>query len=193
MAIRLAKRALPPGLPGLLYLTDPVRSPNILKTASHLPHGSGIIYRHFGAADRLTTAAQLRALCWQRRLYFMIGNDAELAQRTQADGVHWAESQMHESKYWTGKFKIMTSAAHSIYAIKRAKKLNLDAVLVSTVFASNSPSASPHLGAVRFRHLSRNAAMPVYGLGGITAQNAGHISSVSGLASISGIEKAFGA
>jgi thiamine-phosphate pyrophosphorylase len=67
---------------------------------------------------------------------------------------------------------IATSAAHSRAAIARARRLGIDAVIVSTVFPSRSPTAGPAMGALRFRQLSREAPLPVYALGGVDAHNA---------------------
>jgi thiamine-phosphate pyrophosphorylase len=67
---------------------------------------------------------------------------------------------------------IETSAAHSRAAITLAKRRGIDAVIVSTVFPSRSPTAGPAMGPVRFRLLSRGAALPVYPLGGVDALNA---------------------
>lgn len=68
---------------------------------------------------------------------------------------------------------IETAAAHSRAAVAQAARLGVDAVLVSAVFPSRSPSAGPPLGALRFRQLVRAATIPVYALGGIDASNAG--------------------
>jgi thiamine-phosphate pyrophosphorylase len=62
-------------------------------------------------------------------------------------------------------------------AIAHAMRLGVDAVIVSAVFPSASPSARKPIGALRFRILARSAGLPTYALGGITADNAGRVGS----------------
>ncbi len=179
-------------LPRLFYLTDPVRTPDPARTARQLPAGTVIIYRHFGAADRLVVARRLAKIAIRRRLHLLISGDPKLARAVGATGVHWPESYIRQARYWTGHFRLQTISAHSRIAIARAATNGADAALVSTVFASFSPSSGPEMGPVRFRQLARHAALPLIGLGGVNPGNAGAISGVAAIAAIDGIESAFG-
>ncbi|MEM9842506.1 MAG: thiamine phosphate synthase, partial [Pseudomonadota bacterium] len=62
----------------------------------------------------------------------------------------------------------------------------VNAVLLSTVFVSNSSSAGAPIGAVRYRQLARSSPMPLYALGGVNAENAQRVADVSALAAIEG-------
>lgn len=64
----------------------------------------------------------------------------------------------------------MTAAAHGEAAIRRARMAGCGAVIVSTVFASNSASAGRPMGPIRFAALVRRAGLPVYALGGVNAK-----------------------
>jgi thiamine-phosphate pyrophosphorylase len=55
--------------------------------------------------------------------------------------------------------------------------LGVDAVFVSAIFPSQSPSAGKPLGPLKFRQLARAACIPVYALGGINARNAARATS----------------
>lgn len=155
-------------LPRALWLTDPVRTPDILRIVQRLPRGMGVIWRHFGEPDRLETGRALSRLCKQRGLVLLVSADPALAARIGADGVHWPEARL------TGRraHGIETASAHSAQAIARARRLGVDAVIVSAVFPSRSPSAGKPLGALRFRQLARKAGLPVYALGGLNPRNA---------------------
>lgn len=72
-------------------------------------------------------------------------------------------------------------------AVRRATEIGMDAALVSTVFPSNSPSASRPMGPARFRLLAQTAPLPVYALGGVNPSNAGQVASFAGLAAIDGL------
>lgn len=188
-AARCARRALG-DLPPVLFLTDPQRTPDLLDIAQALPSGWGVIYRHFGAPEAEAMARALIATGRRRGICVLL-TDAAMAARLGADGVHWPERHAAQSRRWTGRFRLMTASAHSRQALARAAALPVDAVLVSTVFASASPSASAPRGALRLRLMARGAACPVYGLGGIDAGNAGRIACHAGLAMIGGIADAF--
>lgn len=190
-AARQAKVALGPSHPALIYLTDPDRSKDPIGVATRLPAGSAVIYRHFGAANRVDIARGLRAstICSGCRL--LIANDPELAMIVKADGVHWPERQLHMAKYWRRRFNIMTASAHSVAALQSSSVRFVDAALFSTVFASSSPSASSPIGALKFRTIGRSSPLPVYALGGVTGNNAQSVAEAGGIAAISGMEDVF--
>ena len=186
ISAEVSRRHLPAPLPGLFVLTDPHRLPDPLAVAAHLFEGAGLIYRHFGAPDRHDTAKALARLARAKGFTLLIGNDPELAQSTGASGVHWPEANLDQAKGWKAKFKLMTAAAHSLPAMTRAQNTGLDAVLVSSVFPSSSPSAGPPIGPDTLRNWITTAQIPTYGLGGVTTENMNEINTFAGIAMIGG-------
>jgi len=179
-------------LPRAFFVTDPVRTPDPLATVNRLPRGMGVIWRHFGESTRLATGLALARACRRRGLVLLVANDPALANRIGAAGVHWPERQLRAVRpRWPGM--IETAAAHSRAAIARACARGVDAVLLSAVFPSRSPSAGPPLGPIRFNRLCRAAPLPVYALGGIGAENAGHVMAhAAGWAAIDAVRDAWG-
>lgn len=114
----------------------------------------------------------------------LIGQDAGLARRVGADGVHLPERLAHRA--WALKRSsprwIVTVAAHS----PRAARAGADAVVVSAAFASRSPSAGRPLGPVRLAALVRHAGRPAYALGGVDNSTARRLRDVGlvGLAAV---------
>lgn len=188
-AIRQVREHFSAYLPPAFFLTDPKRVPNPLAVIPALPEGTGVIYRHFGAKDRAKTAAKLQALCAKENRLLLIAADPNLARTVGADGVHWPEARLSEARHWRGRFFIQTASAHSIRAIHKIDRAGLDAALVSTVFASRSPSASAPMRAHKFRQMTQTNPLPIYGLGGLSAQNAASIAKYGGLAAIEGLLK----
>jgi thiamine-phosphate pyrophosphorylase len=161
---------------------------------ARLPAGAAVIYRAFGSEAAETEGRALRQLARARRLVFLVGADAELATRLGADGVHLPERLMHlaprlrqGNPNW-----LITTAAHDPRAIAAAGLLRLDAVLVSAVFVSESPSAGKPLGTLRFATLVRQARLPVIALGGIDVVTAVRLanSGAAGLAAIGSLIEA---
>jgi thiamine-phosphate pyrophosphorylase len=173
----------------MLFLTDPARVADPVAVAARLPRGAAVIYRHFGAADRVRTALALQAVCRQRGLLLLIGSDEKLARQLGADGVHLAERQTTRRCGFRG---IVTAAAHSRQAAVRAKAAGARAVLLSPVFPSASPSAGQPLGPLRARALAKACPLPCYALGGVNRRTAGSLvgSAFIGLAAVAGFAKA---
>ena len=194
-AARLAKSARTKSgraLPRAFFLTDPVRTPDPLKVVKRLPRGFGVIWRHFGESTRLATGHALARACRRRGLVLLVANDPKLARRIGAAGVHWPERQLRGIRpRWPGQ--IETASAHSRAALARARLHGVDAVLLSAVFPSRSPSAGPPLGAQRFSRLALAAPLPVYALGGIAPDNAARIAKhAAGWAAIEAVVEAWG-
>ena len=176
-------------LPRILFFTDPERTPDIGAVAARLPVGSAVVFRGFGAEDAVAQALALRALTRRLGLKLLIGADADLARRVEADGVHLPERLAHRA----GPLKrsrpgwIVTAAAHSVRAARRA--VGVDAVVLSVAFPSASRSAGPAMGPVRLATALRAAGRPAYALGGISELTAARVSHLrlTGLAAVSGV------
>ncbi len=178
-------------LPRLLFLTDPVRTPDPQAVLAALPPEVGVIYRPFGAPDAVETGRRLAAMARRRGLILMVGADPDLALAIGAHGLHLPERMAHQlpalraaHPHW-----ILTAAAHSLAAVQAAA--TADALLVSPVFPSNSPSAGPPLGIKAFTALVATTQAPAYALGGVTALTASRLE-FSGAAGLAGIEAFLG-
>jgi thiamine-phosphate pyrophosphorylase len=174
-------------LPALLFFTDPARTPDAEQIAASLPRGSAIVFRAFGAADAVAQGLRLKAVARARGLILLVGADAGLARRIGAGGVHLPERLAGRARRIRRPGWIVTCAAHSPAAARRARAGGADAAVVSAVFASDSPSARPPIGPVRLALLARRAGLPVYGLGGINDKTARRLLD-AGLVGLAGIE-----
>jgi thiamine-phosphate pyrophosphorylase len=188
-AARAASAHLPHAIPPVLFLTDPARTPDPVRTAESLPPGWGIIYRHFGAPDAGMIAADLAHVCRARKLRLLISADPVLAMAVGAAGVHWPHARLASSRKWRGAFALMTASSHSPAELRAIAHYPIDAALVSAVFPSNSPSAGKPLGALKLQQLVRSAPCPVFALGGVTAENAGRVSGFSGVAAVGSLSR----
>jgi thiamine-phosphate pyrophosphorylase len=180
-------------LPRLVFFTDPIRTPNPLAVIARLPRGVGVVFRPFGARDAITTGRRLARAAHLRGLVILAGADSRLAAAIGADGVHlperwaWKAAGLRRARPgW-----IVTAAAHSRPAIVRASAAGADAVFVSPVFASASPSAGQPLGALRFAALAHDARLPVYALGGVNGITARRLAR-SGAAGLAAVEALLG-
>jgi thiamine-phosphate pyrophosphorylase len=161
-------------LPPLFLFTDPSRTPDPVAAARRLPKGSGVVYRAFGDPQAATIGLALRRVADDRGLTLLIGLDPDLAAACSADGVHLPERAADR----IGRLKAehpswrVTAAAHGRAVALAAADAGADAVFLSPVFASRSPSAAAPLGVEAFRETAGACRSPVYALGGVTAATA---------------------
>ena len=166
-------------------MTDDLRLPDPLPAVRALPPGSLVIVRARDQKRRASLAIQLRPVAWARGLILLIADDPQLARG--ANGLHLPESRAHEAAHWRAKNPawLITASAHSLRAVLRAS--NADAVLLSPVFATFSHKGVPPLSPARARAIARGVPMPVFALGGVTAQNSVLLAGFSGIAAISAL------
>lgn len=165
------------GLPRLLFFTDPARTPDPRPAIARLPKGAGVVFRAFAMTHRVELGRALARIARVRRLTFFVGADAGLAVAIRADGVHLPEASAGRRgrvQALRRRF-IVTAAAHSWPAVLRAQRSGVDAVIVSPVFTSRSPSAGRPLGRLTFSRMARAARLPLYALGGVNSETMCHL------------------
>jgi thiamine-phosphate pyrophosphorylase len=177
------------GLPALLFFTDPQRTPDIEAAMTALPPGSAVVFRTFGAADAEAQGKRLKSIARENGLFLLVGADAGLAARVGADGVHLPQRLAQRARrlkaihpHW-----IVTAAAHSAGAARRALASGADAVVVSAIFPSNSPSAGAPMGPIRLASLVRAVGGPAYALGGVNNKTARRLKD-AGLVGLAAVE-----
>jgi len=173
-------------------MTDPERMPenkfDPIDIIRRLPDPCAVIYRHFGDPKH---AEGLRAITREQNRQFLIGNDPELADRIGADGVHFSrDAKLAGPIKWREKRPdwIITMAG-----LKDGPYLapldSLDALFISSVFPSRSPSAGDAIGVDALKDKTARLPMPIYALGGVDAGTAPQLlgSGAAGLAAIEGL------
>lgn len=171
-----------------MFFTDPVRTPDPDAIAERLPTGSAVVYRAFGAAQAEATARRLRAIATRRGLVLLIGADPALAEAVAADGLHMPERLISQIPALKAQHPawLITAAAHDAPAATAASRAGVDAIVVSPVFASLSPSAGKPLGLDGLKGVMSASGAPAYALGGVTGRTAAQLlgSEVIGFAGV---------
>ncbi len=177
--------------PRVFFVTDPDRTPDPAAAAERLPRGTGVIFRGFGRPGAEHTASALAAIARARGLVLLVGADERLAYKAGAGGLHLPERDLGRARMIRRRHPnwLITGAAHSPMAVARAKRAGVDAVLLSTAFCSNSPSASRPLGPLRLALIARGARLPIIALGGVTGLTAKRLIGLGvwGLAAVDGL------
>ncbi len=188
----------------LILMTDPARIADPLGLIASLPPNidgqMAVIFRHFGDENRRQTASALRQLSFERQMQLLIGNDPELAVACGADGVHFGRTiSARTLSLWkkrcpdwilsqAGKKDPLAYIGPGQSGPSDSKDLKpLDAVLISSLFESASPSAGSPIGLGAFHNICQKLEVPVFALGGINADTARGLigSGAAGLAAVS--------
>jgi len=149
--------------------------------------------RHRNPKLRAELAHELAKLGRQRGLSLLISDDACLASRVHADGLHLPEAHARQAAHWRALHPLwlITAAAHSARGISVAAACRADAAILAPVFPTLSHEGRASLGAVRFRLIALRSTIPVYALGGVNTDTVGRLKDAP-LAGIAGIDGLIG-
>jgi thiamine-phosphate pyrophosphorylase len=166
-----------------LFFTDPDRVPDPVRVAERLPRGAGVVYRAFGAADAVSEGGRLARVCRRRGLVLFVGADPRLAARLGAAGVHLPQRLSGRAGTIRALRQryLVTAAVHDLASALTARRAGAEALVVSPVFASRSPSAGRPLGPRALAALIREAGAPAYALGGVNARTVGALARTGAL------------
>jgi len=184
-------------LPNLLFFTDPERTPHPERVAERLPPGSAVVFRAFGAPDATARGARLREITRRRGLTLLVGADAALALAVEADGLHLPERLAPTLPGLRGTRPdwLITIAAHGLDAARAGAAAGADALVVSPVFPSRSPSAGAPLGVAGLKRIVEAVEAPVYALGGVRADTVSQLvdTGIVGIAAVEALSAPLGA
>ena len=100
----------------------------------------------------------------------LVNRDADLAMRIGADGVHLTAAQLGDCGV-RPDFPLVAASAHHRAEIERAAELKLDFVVLGAVKPTRTHPGQMPIGWQRFAELVNAAPLPVYALGGLTADD----------------------
>jgi thiamine-phosphate pyrophosphorylase len=155
------------GPPPLWLFTDAARLPDPVAAARRLPAGlAGIVLRDDALADRATVGLALARICRQRRLSLAVAGDWRLAASLGA-GVHLRNGRRPSGM--PGGMAL-TSSAHGVADLVRARRAGAVTTFLSPVFATLSHPGAASLGPVRWSLAARRVGATA-ALGGIVGRN----------------------
>ena len=145
-----------------------------------IPKESAFLLRSYKAKGRKKIAKRLLKFCRMKKLKLLIASDIRLAEDINAHGVHFPEYMIKKKNKINWVFVkniklrknwIITTAVHSLQAIKNAEFFDIDAALLSPVFSSKSYPNKKNLGINKFSKIVKKTKLPIYALGGINIKN----------------------
>jgi thiamine-phosphate pyrophosphorylase len=149
-------RGKPLSLPRLWLFTDDQRLPDPRASVARLPRGrAGVVLRHDHHPSRVVLGRELARICRARRLVLVVAGDVRLAARLRA-GVHLRGGR------WPGPIRhpgVVTSSAHSIADLRRARVAGAGLTFLSPAFPTASHPGAPGLGPLRWAAMARAATL----------------------------------
>ncbi|WP_260678694.1 thiamine phosphate synthase [Planococcus salinarum] len=126
--------------------------------------------------ELLEFAESCRDLCAIYKVLFLINDDVELALAVDADGIHIGQEDMDcgQARELMGKEKMLGVSVHSLEEAKIAIDAGADYLGMGPVYGTRSKAdAKQPAGTIGIKEVTSHFPdIPVYGIGGISPQNA---------------------
>ena len=139
----------------------------------------------------LKEAKELKELCREYKVPFVINDNVEIAIKTDADGVHVGQSDMEagDVRKRLGPDKIIGVSAQTVEQAVLAEKRGADYLGVGAVFPTGSKDDADDVSFDTLKAICEAVSIPVVAIGGISKENAIKLkgSGICGVAVISAI------
>lgn len=139
----------------------------------------------------LEEAVELKKLCKEYGVPFVINDNVELALRVDADGVHVGQNDMEagDVRDLLGPNKILGVTVRTVEQAVLAQKRGADYLGVGAVFPTGSKKDAKEISFETLCEISKAVTIPVIAIGGIRKDNVARLagSGIQGIAVISAI------
>ncbi len=140
---------------------------------------------------RLRQAGELRKMCSRVGAVFIINDDAELAMKVNADGVHCGRDDVtvYETRSRYPALMIGASCYNSLSRAVQADNAGADYIAFGSFFLSSTKPQAKPADLATLQQAKKRFEQPVVAIGGIVAENAEILisSGASAVAVISGV------
>lgn len=147
--------------------------------------------KHLDQEHFLQEAKELKQLCHEYHVPFVINDNVDIALEMDADGVHVGQSDMEagDVRAKLGPDKIIGVSAQTVEQAVLAQKRGADYLGVGAVFHTSSKDDADDVSHETLKAICEAVTIPVIAIGGITQQNVQELSGsgICGVAVISAI------
>ena len=167
-------------LKGLYAITDPnlMGDDLVAKARQSILGGIKILqYRNKSATieQQEQEADSLCKLCNEHDVIFIINDNAELALKVKADGVHIGQNdtQLHDARNLLGSDKIIgVTCNNQIEFALTAQEQGADYVAFGRFYNSQTKPSAPHAELSLLTEARKKITIPIVAIGGITPESA---------------------
>lgn len=144
-----------------------------------------------GKEEFLAEAFEIKKLCKEYQIPFVINDDVEIARKVNADGVHVGQKDKsaEEVRKLLGEEKILGVSVQTVEQAILAESQGADYLGVGAVFPTDSKSDADMVSIRTLKDISEAVRIPVIAIGGIGIQNIAELkgSGICGVAVISAV------
>jgi len=129
-------------------------------------------------SEALRVGRELRELCSREGALFVVNDRVDLALALEADGVHVGVTDLPvaETRRLVGDQLVVGFSPETLEQALEAEAAGADYLGVGPVYpTATKPDAGPAVGLAHVRQIVAAVRIPVVGIGGITAENAGAV------------------
>ena len=129
--------------------------------------------KNLDQAHFLEEAVELKKLCAEYHVPFVINDNVDIAMQVDADGVHVGQSDMEtgDVRAKLGPDKIIGVSAQTVEQAILAEKRGADYLGVGAVFPTGSKDDADDVSHETLRAICQAVSIPVIAIGGITVEN----------------------
>ena len=142
-------------------------------------------------AKFLEEAVQMKKLCHQYHVPFIIDDNVSIALQCEADGIHVGQSDMkaEEVRKRVGEQMILGVSAQTVEQAEEAVRAGADYLGVGAVFSTTTKLDADHVSYATLKQICEAVDIPVVAIGGISKDNILQLkgSGVDGVALVSAI------
>lgn len=136
-------------------------------------------------------ALEIKKLCKEKGVPFIINDNVDVALRCDADGVHVGQSDMEaqDVRAKLGADKVIGVSARTVEQAVKAEKMGADYLGVGAVFSTSTKLDAREVSWETLKEICETVSIPVVAIGGITADNLSQLAGtgVDGVAVVSAI------
>lgn len=144
--------------------------------------------------DMVKTAKEIKKICKQNNVLFIVNDRIDVALLSDADGVHLGKEDISilEARKILGKDKIIGATAHSLKEAKMAEADGADYIGYGHIFPTSTKlRLTKPKGLKNLKKVCNSVKIPVFAIGGIDIYNTESVikSNASGIAVVGSVVK----
>jgi hydroxymethylpyrimidine kinase/phosphomethylpyrimidine kinase/thiamine-phosphate diphosphorylase len=126
---------------------------------------------------KLAEGWELRQLCRERKVTFIVNDDLQLARELDADGIHLGQNDgsMAAARRVMGKDKLIGVSTHNLHEARQAESEGADYVGFGAIYPSASKDVDHIPGPEGLAAIRNRIRLPVVAIGGINRDNASRV------------------
>ena len=185
------------GLSGLYAIIDSQQmgKRDYIEVAEELIRGGAkaiqLRYKGDDKEELLAIAKELKNLCTEKKVLFIVNDHADIALAVGADGLHLGQEDLpvEEARKLMPIDMILGVSVHTVEQAKAAEGGGADYIAVGSMYPTRSKEKAVVVGPERLREVRGAVSVPLVAIGGIDKDNAGEVAKAGadGVAVISAI------